>query len=232
MKCLIVDEDSRSRSNLEAMCKKIDGLKVATVSNTEEAMRTLNRSCYDLIFLNIEMEGVGRSDLIRFNKTMPPIILTSSQGGYELDAFQFNAIDFLSMPFTLPRITKAISKFNAFASLSSTNTVQTTDDNCLFIRVDGQHIKLDYSQIYFIESMRDYVMFRTAKCRYVVHSTLKNIEEQLCSKKNFLKIHRSYIVNTEHIEDHDDRSVQLGPYEVPVSRSNRIVLQQHLNVHG
>lgn len=231
MKCLIVDEDSRSRSNLEAMCKKIDGMQVAAVSNTDEAMRSLNRSCYDLIFLNIEMEGVGRSDLIRFNKTMPPIILTSSQG-YEFDAFQLNAIDHLSMPYTLPRITKAISKFNAFASLSSTNTVQTTDDNCLFIRVDGQHVKLNFSEILFIESMRDYVMFRTSKCRYIVHSTLKNIEEQLCKRQNFLKIHRSYIVNTDHVEDHDDRSVQVGAFEVPVSRSNRMTLQQYFNIHG
>lgn len=231
MNCLIVDEDSRTRAKLAATCKKIDGMNVVEVANTKEAMRVLNRSNCDLVFLNIEMDGVGQSDLIRFNKTMPPIILTSSQGDYEFDAFQFNAIDFLSAPFTAQRIAKVIAKVNAFASLSSTNTVQASEDQCVFIRVNGEHVKLDFSEIYFIESMRDYVMFRTSKCRYVVHSTLKNIEEQLCSFEPFLKIHRSYIVNTDLIEDHDDRTVQIGKYEVPVSRSNRSLLQRHFNLH-
>lgn len=229
MNCLIVDDDKMSRSSLEFICSRIDGVRTTAVGSAIEASRMLNERSYDLIFLDIEMPEMNGLDLIRFSKRMPPIIITSANTKYAFDAFQLDAVDYLAKPLTLPRVMKAISKANALSELSSNNTVQPVGDSSVFIRVDGKHIKLDFNDIFVVESMRDYVMFRTEKSRYVVHSTLKNIEERLGHDRRFLKIHRSFIVNTDAITDFDDRSVVVGPYTIPVSRSNRSVLQKHLN---
>jgi DNA-binding LytR/AlgR family response regulator len=229
MNCLIVDDDKMSRSSLEFICSRIDGVNTTTVSSALEASRLLNSQTFDLIFLDIEMPEMNGLDLIRFSKRMPPIIITSANTKYAFDAFQLDAVDYLAKPLTLPRVMKAITKVSALSELSSNNTVQPVGDSSVFIRVDGKHIKLDFNDIFVVESMRDYVMFRTEKSRFIVHSTLKNIEERLGHDRRFLKIHRSFIINTDTITDFDERSVVCGPYNIPVSRSNRTVLQKHLN---
>lgn len=229
MKCLIVDNDRLSRASLENICGKIDGVRAVSVENARDANRLLNTLDFDLIFLDIELSEDSGFGSLRFSKRMPPIIFTSANREYGFDAFQHEAVDYLPKPLTLQRVLKAIIKVNALSALSSTNTVQPVGDQGVFIRVDGRHVKLEYDDIYLIESMRDYVMFRTNSKRYIVHSTLKNIEERFGQNRRFLKIHRSFIINTDNITDFDERSVTLGAYSVPVSRSNRGLLQQHLN---
>ncbi len=229
MKCLIVDDDKLACASLEFICSRIEGVKTDTASSAAEASSMLNAGSYDLIFLDIEMPGMNGLELIRFSRNMPPIIITSASKSYAFDAFQLDAIDYMSKPLTYPRVIKAITKVSAIADLSPTNTVQPSGDNSVFIRVDGKHVRLELSEVVLIESMRDYVMFRTHHQRYIVHSTLKNIEERLAHDARFLKIHRSFIVNTHHITDYDERSVVAGPYNVPVSRSNKNMVQQHLN---
>jgi DNA-binding LytR/AlgR family response regulator len=228
MKCLIVDDDKLSRASLEFICSRIDGLQVTSVESAGEAGRMLNSGRYDFVFLDIEMPEVSGLDFIRLNKQIPPIIITSSNKDYAFDAFQLDAVDYLSKPLTITRVMKAISKVNALAGMSSSNTVQPVGERVVFIRVDGRNVKLELDDIHLVESMRDYVMFRTATTRYVVHSTLKNIEERLGHDGRFLKIHRSFIINTDHITDFDDRNVVVGPYTVPVSRSNRSALLKQL----
>jgi DNA-binding LytR/AlgR family response regulator len=230
MKCLIVDDDKISRSSLEYLCTKIDGLEVVTTESAIKAMDVLNREEFDVIFLDVEMPEMTGLDLIRINKKLPPIIITSANTVYAFDAFELDVVDYLRKPLTLPRVMKAINKvMTTPPTKSSEGSVQKASDDVIFLKVDGKHVKLELSAIRLVESMRDYVIFKTEMERFIVHSTLKNIEDRLCGEGRFVKVHRSFIINTDHIEDLDDRSVIMGKHIVPVSRSNKQALMKHLN---
>lgn len=114
--------------------------------------------------------------------------------------------------------------------MKSSASVQRAEPGSIFVKSNGKHVKLHLKDILFIESLRDYVIFKTPETRYIVHSTLKNIEERLAENDNFLKVHRSYIINTEHIIDYNDRTVYINDHEVPVSRSNKQALKEQLNM--
>lgn len=230
MKCLIVDDDKISRTSLEYLCTRIEGLEVTTTDSALNAIDCLKKDNFDLIFLDVEMPEMTGLDLIRSNKKLPPTIITSANTVYAFDAYELDVIDYLRKPLTLPRVMKAINKVMATPPMKSTEgSVQKAGDEVIFLKVDGRHVKLELNSIRLVESMRDYVIFKTDSERFIVHSTLKNIEDRLCGDGRFVKVHRSFIINTEHIEDLDDRSVIMGKHVVPVSRSNKQALLKHLN---
>ncbi len=230
MNCLIVDENRRTRNTLEFLCSRVDGITVAKVTSAPEAIEHLNAKAYDLMFVSVELNFSEDFSLNNVQGKLPPMILISSKDVYDFDAFQHEAIDYLPEPITHSSLMKAISKVNGIFKLSSSKTVLAGNNDEIYIRVDGKHIKLVLSEVFLIESMRDYVMFRTEEKRYIVHSTLRNVEEQLKHDERFLKVHRSFVVNTELISKFEEKSIDLGPYTVPVSRSNRSTLQNHLNL--
>lgn len=229
MKCLIVEDELISRTSLELLCEKIDNVEVKAVSNGEEAKRLLDTESFDLLFLDVELPGMSGLELIRYKDNMPPIVITSGSKVHAFDAFELDVIDYIQKPVSYQRLLKAFDKIKFMQVPRKNSNVEPAGDDSIFVRSNGKHVKLHLSQIYFIESLRDYVIFRTEEKRYIVHSTLKNIEERLSQDGRFLKVHRSYIVNTDCITDYDDRTVYLHDHEVPVSRSNKQALREQLN---
>lgn len=229
MKCLIVEDELIARSSLELLCQKSEMAEVVTASCGEEAKRLLDSENFDLMFLDVELPGVSGLELIRYKDDMPPIVITSASKVHAFDAFELDVIDYIQKPVSYQRLLKAFEKVKMMQSPRKNSNVEPAGNDSIFVRSNGKHVKLQLSQIYFIESLRDYVIFRTEEKRYIVHSTLKNIEERLAGDGRFLKVHRSYIVNTECITDYDDRTVFLSDHEVPVSRANKQALKEQLN---
>ena len=97
------------------------------------------------------------------------------------------------------------------------------------MNIDRRLIKIDIPSIYLIEAKGDYIQIKTFEKNYTVHSTLKKIENKL-PEDLFLKVHRSYVINTKHIIDIEDNSVLIEKDVVPVSRSNRPELMKRLNL--
>ena len=242
MNCIIIDDEETARMIIQQLCTQTEDLNViADFPNAIQAIKFLNQNDIDLIFLDIHMPDFTGFDFIQTLKNPPKIILTTSDKNFALEAFEYDCIvDYMVKPITLPRFLKAIQKANAVketetiikiepGSISDPLNNTSKSDNDLYINIDRRLIKLDIPSIYLIEAKGDYITVKTDKQNYTVHSTMKKIEEKL-PEDTFLKVHRSYIINTKRIIDIEDNSVLIAKDVVPVSRSNRPELMKRLNL--
>ncbi|WP_378178685.1 LytR/AlgR family response regulator transcription factor [Aquimarina sp. SS2-1] len=240
MNCIIIDDEETARMIIEQLCSQVDDINVVEqFPNAIQAIKYLNHNEVDLIFLDIHMPDFTGFDFIQTLKNPPKIILTTSDKNFALEAFEYDCIvDYMVKPITLPRFLKSIQKLQntptppkedvSINEITDGNT-KIKDGNDLYINIDRRLIKLDISSIYLIEAKGDYITVKTEKQNYTVHSTMKKIEEKL-PDDIFLKIHRSYIINTKKIIDIEDNSVLIAKDVIPVSRSNRPELMRRLNL--
>ena len=178
-------------------------------------------------------------DFIDTLKNPPKIILTTSDPQFAIQAFEYECIvDYLVKPIELARFEKAIQKAESVATKpvknvetvnASAGSVETSSGNDLYVNIDRRLIKIDIPSIYLVEAKGDYINVKTEEKNYTVHSTLKKIEDKLPSDL-FLKVHRSFIINTKKIIDIEDNSVLIKKDVIPVSRANRPELMKRLNL--
>ncbi|EZH73590.1 LytR family transcriptional regulator [Aquimarina atlantica] len=242
MNCIIIDDEETARMIIQQLCSQVDELNVIEdFPNAIQAIKFLNKEEVDLIFLDIHMPDFTGFDFIDTLKNPPKIILTTSDKNFALEAFEYDCIvDYLVKPITLPRFLKAIQKAESATTVATTETATETatepssntsssEENELYINIDRRLIKINIPTINLIEAKGDYVLIKTEKQNYTVHSTLKKVEEKLPTDL-FLKVHRSYIINIKKIIDIEDNSVLIAKDVIPVSRSNRPELMKRLNM--
>lgn len=239
MNCIIVDDEQLARVIIRTLCNEQESLNILEeFTNAIEAIKYLNDTDVDLIFLDIHMPGFTGLDFIRTLKNAPKIILTTSDPQFAIEAFEYDFIvDYLLKPLEPKRFQKAIEK--AFKKKDKKevkavpvkkNTTSGDDyKNDFYVNIDRRLIKIDIPSIYLIQAKGDYINIKTEEKNYVVHSTLKKIEEKLPTSL-FLKVHRSYIINIKKIVDIEDNSVLIKKEVIPVSRSKRPELMERLNL--
>ncbi|TVZ57929.1 LytTR family two component transcriptional regulator [Flavobacteriaceae bacterium MAR_2010_105] len=236
MTSIIIDDEETARTILGQLCSNINRLDVIDeFSNAMDAIKFLNKNEIDLIFLDIHMPDFTGFDFIQTLKNPPKIILITSDKNFAIEAFEYECIvDYLVKPLSLPRFIKAINKAKSFkiesqeTSTTSPN-INVSSDRELFVNIDRRLIKIDIPTIRLIEAKGDYILLKTDSQNYTVHSTLKKIVEKLPDSQ-FLKVHRSYVINTSKIIDIEDNSVLIDRDVIPVSRSNRPELMRRLNL--
>lgn len=237
MNCIIVDDEKMARVITKTLCKEIDYLNVVDeFSNAMDAIKFLNSNEIDLIFLDIHMPGFNGVDFIKTLKSPPKIILTTSDSNFAIKAFEYDFIvDYLLKPIEIPRFKKALAKAKKHEAakkiVATSIAVKSNKDykNDFYVNIDRRLIKIDLPSIYLVEAKGDYINIKTEDKNYIVHSTLKKIEEKLPDSL-FLKVHRSYIINIKKIIDIEDNSVLIKKDVVPVSRSNRPELMKRLDL--
>jgi len=232
MKSIIIDDEEMARAIIEQLISKNKELVlIESFSNAIEAIKFLNQNSVDLIFLDIHMPTFTGFDLLQTLKNPPKVILTTSDKNFAIEAFEYNCIvDYLVKPVTQERFEKAILKaksFNAVNVNSKKEAKEVIDE--LYVNIDRRLVKINFATINLIEAKGDYIQIKTDSKNYTVHSTLKKIEDKLPNEL-FLKVHRSFIINTTKIIDIEDNSVLIGNNVIPVSRSNRPELMKRLNL--
>lgn len=235
MNCIIIDDEEMARVIIAQMISIHKELKmVKEFSSAMQAIKYLNQNDVDLIFLDIHMPDFTGFDFIQTIKNSPKVILVTSDKNFAIEAFEYECIvDYLVKPITEERFQKAIVKANAaqFSPSSSKEIKGVTEDNAneFYINIDRRLIKIEFNTVTVVEAKGDYIHIKTDVKNYVVHSTLKKIENKL-PKDLFLKVHRSFIINTKKIIDIEDNSVLIAKDVIPVSRANRPELMKRLNL--
>jgi len=236
MNCIIIDDEATARLILEQLCEQVEDLDVIeSFPNAMQAIKFLNKNDIDLIFLDIHMPDFTGFDFIQTLKNPPKIILTTSDKNFALEAFEYDCIvDYVVKPITLSRFTKSINKAKTKPTSAKKTTTNKESENTnsetdLYVNIDRRLIKINFTSISVIEAKGDYILIKTDSKNYTVHSTLKKIQEKLPDHL-FLKVHRSYIINTKKIIDIEDNSVLIAKDVIPVSRSNRPELMKRLNL--
>jgi len=229
LKCIIIDDEEMARTIIEQYCSKLDHIQIIKqFNNALEAIQFINSNEIDLVFLDIHMPELNGFDFIDSLNNPPNIILTTSDGNFALNAFEYKSIvDYLVKPIKLPRFIKAVTKIDA--TKESIQSVTNNEVNEMYVNIDRRLVKIHIPDIYLIEAKGDYINIKTETKNHIVHTTMKKIEDKLPDSL-FLKIHRSFIINLKKIVDIEDNSVLIKKEVIPVSRSNRPELMNRLNL--
>jgi DNA-binding LytR/AlgR family response regulator len=232
LSCIIVEDLQVAADYLKRCCEKSSQVEVkGHFTNVNDALQFLNNTVVDLIFLDVEMPDSSGFELLDQIAFTPKVILTTSKPEYAYNAYEYNVSDFLKKPFTYQRFLDALKKvaLPEPAAPQTNDTVTETGVDHIFIKADGKLIRLNNSEILYIESMGDYVKFVTPEKKYVTHNTIKNLEEKV-SKLDFMKVHRSYIININKISNIRESGLYINGTEIPISKAHKQEVLKRLNI--
>ncbi|PHS51189.1 MAG: DNA-binding response regulator [Lutibacter sp.] len=175
----------------------------------------------DLIFLDINMPEIsGLSFAKSINKNIK-VIFTTAYREYAVDGFNLQAVDYLLKPISFERLLQAINKYlgENFSSITETAVEIVEEKNdFIFVRSDRKMMKINFSEINFIESLSDYIKIKLKDKTVITRETITSIEAKL-PKKEFIRIHRSFIVSITKIESFTNEFIEISKKAVPISRS-------------
>ncbi len=231
MDCIIIDDDATARLITKQHCLNSEQINVVDeFSSAIDAIKYLNTKSVDLVYLDIHMPTFSGFDFIETLKNPPIIILTTSDKNLALEAFEYKSVvDYLVKPITKERFNKSLEKLDSLSTKEKSSTKEKNKSDFIYVNVDRRLVKVNIPSIYLIEAKGDYINIKTDEKNYIVHSTLKKIEDKLPSD-SFFKVHRSFIINTKEIIDIEDNTVLIKKDVVPVSRSNKSELMKKLNL--
>jgi DNA-binding LytR/AlgR family response regulator len=242
MKCIIIDDEIMARAIIsELITSRTEHVVEAEFDSAIEAIKYLNKKKVDLIFLDIHMPDFNGFDFIDSLKHNVKIVLITSDKEFAITAFEYdNVVDYLVKPISEERFDKAIKKLNNINNdnINATNLIPKSNnkekisedfESSFYINIGKRLIKIDTNSILYFQAKGDYVTIKTESNNYVMHNTLKKIENKLPTGM-FFKSHRSYLINTKKIIDIEENTVLIGKDVVPVSRRNRPQLMKSLKL--
>ncbi|RZM18944.1 MAG: response regulator transcription factor [Pedobacter sp.] len=227
--CLIVDDNKVARLMLRQLLEKINTINI--IGECEDAIaarKSLEDQEIDILFLDIEMPGMSGLELLKVLPNKPLTILTTAKQGYAVEAFEMNVVDYLVKPFAVSRLMLAVERAIELLKGKESQLEQVSPDN-IFIK-EGKIIRnLDLNEVLYMEAKGDYVRIHVPGKSYIIHSTLRLLEEKLPSGL-FLRVHRSYIIALNKIDYIEDMVVNIHGMAIPVSDSYRDQLLKNLHL--
>jgi DNA-binding LytR/AlgR family response regulator len=225
MTCLIVDDDPMTCTLVAEYAKRTNFIKrVETTLDPYEALNQVNTRPPDLLFLDIEMPEMTGLQMLQAIKDPPATVLITSRTDLALEAYDHGVIDYLVKPIKYQRFYVAAKKALDYSGRFS---LVQKEGGTVFIKVNNQLVKIRLEHILFIEALADYVIVHLQNGQqHIVLTTMKGIAEKL--PENFIRIHRSYIVNADHIEFIEDASVIVSKKILTIGNTYRNNLAGHI----
>lgn len=220
MKCIIVDDEPLAIKKLERLLKKVAFIKVAkTLNGSVAALKYMQTEEPDLIFMDVMMEDINGLTAIEMMKTKPIIILTTAYDNYALKAYEMDICDYLLKPFDFNRLYKACLKaHDCYLNKSNNNNLPTESENrdFIFIKTAYKHQKLCFSEILYIQGMRDYLRIFTNTGNLMVLQSFQELETNL-PKDMFYRVHKSFLVSIPKIESIEKKRIYIKNEIIPIS---------------
>lgn len=229
IQCLIVDDEAIAREIISTHVSKINNINIiASCSNAIEAFNIINNQTIDLVFLDINMPDIsGISFAKSINKNIK-IIFTTAYRNYAVEGFELQAVDYLLKPISFERLLKAVNTyFEVYSTQQKVIKEYANSNEFMFVRSERIMVKIDFSDIIFIESYSDYIKINLHNKTIVTRETISAIEAKL-AKKSFIRIHRSYIIALKHITSFTNEQVVILKKSLPISRSYKSKVLQLL----
>ena len=225
-KCIIVDDEPAAHYVLANYIKQNPQLELVFQGyNGIEAMDYLRDHPVDLMFLDINMPEISGMELLKIIPTHPSTILTTAYSEYALESYDYGVIDYLLKPIYFPRFLKAIDRF--FATENGKMKTEETVVSNVTVKVDGYFIDIELDQLLFAQSFGNYVKLHTTKRTYLASITTSEFEKCL-PEKNFMRIHKSYIVALDKIETTDKDFVVIKNERLPIGITYKRELSDRL----
>jgi DNA-binding LytR/AlgR family response regulator len=226
-RCLIIDDEPLARQLMESHIRQVKSLQVVGACETAiEAFELLHREQVDLLFLDIQMPGITGLNFLKSLKNPPKVIFTTAYIEYAVEAFELEAVDYLLKPITFERFIKAIQKISAQKEIPPVSQSQPPDE-AIFIKVQKRLLRIAYPDIFYIEGFGDYIKVVTANAVHTSYSSLNKIGE-LLPEQQFLRIHKSFIINVRHIQFIEGNLVRILDKELPIGVTYKDALYKKL----
>jgi DNA-binding LytR/AlgR family response regulator len=225
-KCIIVDDEPAAHYVLANYIKQNPQLELVFQGyNGIEAMDYLRENKVDLMFLDINMPEISGMELLKIIPTHPKTILTTAYSEFALESYDYGVIDYLLKPIYFPRFLKAVDRF------FGTENVKAKEDevivNSVSVKVDGYFVDIELDQLLFAQSFGNYVKLHTTKRTYLASITTSEFEKCL-PEKNFIRIHKSYIVALDKIDETEKDFVIIRKEKLPIGITYKRELSDRL----
>jgi len=238
LRCLIVDDEPLAHDVILRYMADTPFLeKAGQCYLATEAIAFLNTQPVDLIFLDIQMPKLSGLNFLRTLKHPPLVIITSAHEEYALESFELQVCDYLLKPFRFDRFLKAANRALSLFTLQHNNvpataapvkTDQAAGISPLYVKADKKLIQLQPEQLYYLESLGNYVKVWDDKKYLLTQRTLSSFEEQLPAEM-FVRIHKSYIINRRHVQYIEGNIIRLiNGKELPLGKNYRHAIRQLL----
>lgn len=237
MKCVIIDDEPLAVDVLETYVNKIGGMEiVAKCNNPLEAITILNKHQVDLVFLDIEMPNLTGLDLVKTVENIPQFIFTTAYPQHALEGFELNATDYLVKPIPFKRFLKAVSRAKEKYTLEKSivpqakTSTEKNDNDFIFVKSEYENIKVNLQNIEYIEGLKDYIKIhlKDQVKTLLTLSSFKAILEKLPS--NFIRTHRSYIINIDCIRALQKSNVVINNTRIPIGETYKEEVLKRLKV--
>lgn len=229
IKCLVVDDENLAIDVIEEYIGRIDFLHLEAKCNSAiDALRILNNTKIDLLFLDIQMPGLTGIQLLRNLSNPPSVIFTTAYSEYAIEGFELEALDYLLKPISFERFIKAVNRY--FKLKPDTTNIKITEKNLpkqrafIFLKSDKRMMKIFLDEILFIESHRNYVSIILENDKEIKSlNTITNIEEKLPENK-FMRIHRSFLISMDKINSYSSANIDIAGQSIPIGRNYKNIV--------
>jgi DNA-binding LytR/AlgR family response regulator len=215
---IALDDELPGLSVIETFCKQVDFVQLdKTFQQPTEALKYLDQFPVDLIFLDIQMPSLTGIDFYRQVKQNIMVIFTTAYSEYAVEGFNLQAVDYLLKPFTFERFLIAVKKAHEYHTFQQSKGESALP--YLLVRADYSLVKINLSDITFIEGLDDYLKINLHQQKTVIaRMTMKAMIEKLPSR-DFVRVHRSYIVPVKRITNVRNKLITIGTHEIPIGAS-------------
>ena len=228
--CLIVDDNKVARVLLHQILAKMDNISViGEFDDPLKAKTYIENNPIDILFLDIEMPGLTGLELLRMLQKRPLTILTTGKQGYAVEAFELNVVDYIVKPFSLARVLHAVERAKELLNAENVNIGKDDSSDFVFVKDNKIIRKLKLADILWIEAKGDYIKLNVPQKNYVVHGSLKAVEDKLPAQR-FMRVHRSYTIALDKIDYIEDRIVYVHGQAIPISDSYKDALLKSLQL--
>jgi two-component system, LytTR family, response regulator len=236
--CIIIEDEPLARNLMEVYVQKTSNLVLLnSFSDPLKALDFLRENTIDIMFCDIQMPEITGITLLKILQKKPLVILTTAYSDYALEGYELEVFDYLLKPISFERFLRAVEKATIrLTPVENPNPVPQAQpienaensNNFIFVKDGTKLIKINLSDILYIEGLKDYVSIITKEKKIVSLQTLKSLELQL-PVKQFIRVHNSYIIAFNAIEAIDKEKILIGKNYIPISDTYRKAFREYLD---
>ena len=229
--CIAIDDEPLALKQITSYIEKTPFLILQnSFESAIDALSFLQENNVELMFVDINMPDLNGMDFVKSLENPPKIIFTTAYSEYALEGFKVDALDYLLKPIDYAAFLKASNKAKSWFDLQSSKPEQiNSNDDFLFIKSEYKILRVKLNDIKYIEGMREYVRIHLTNEKPIMTLlSMKAVEQQLPSA-NFMRVHRSYIVNLKMITTIERNRIVFDKVYIPVSEQHKEAFQQFIN---
>lgn len=231
LKCIIVDDEPPAIRILQKYVEQLPDLEcLATTQKSIEALQMVETLKPDMLFLDIQMPELTGIQLSTLLKDKVKIIFTTAYAQFALEGFELNVVDYLLKPISFDRFIQSVEKVRNQIQSQIPKEKKNDEEEFFFVKTDGKNRfkKIDLNEILYLESVKNYVIIHTADDEIITYNTLKYFEESM-PERQFVKIHKSYLVSIHKIEKTDTHEVWIAERNLPLGNTYKNMFFEKIN---